>query len=162
MGGRFYKIGLKKIITDNPTWCIENKGLEVWAWCLMSNHLHAILRAKDGYELSGIIRDYKKHTSKAIVEAIQAEPESRREWMLHRFQWAAKSDKRITNYKFWQESNHAIFLNPHYPALAAQKLKYIHDNPVRAGIVENPEDYLYSSARDYSGKAGLINVNLWI
>ncbi len=93
---------------------------------------------------------------------MQTEPESRREWMLHRFEWAAKSDSRITNYKFWQESNHAVFLDPHFTALAEQKIKYIHDNPVRAGIVDVPEDYLYSSARDYCGKTGLVKVNLWI
>ncbi len=158
----FTRLVYKQIITNNLTFCIENKGLEVWAWCLMSNHLHAVLRAKEGQELSGIIRDYKKFTSKAIVEAIQTEPESRREWMLHRFEHAGKLDSRITHNKFWDESNHAIHLNPHYPALSKQKISYIHDNPVRAGIVENSEDYLYSSARDYSGKNGLIKVNMWI
>ena len=158
----FTRVVYKEIITDNLNWCIDNKGLEVWAWCLMSNHLHAILRAKEGHELSGIIRDYKKYTSKAIVKAMQTEPESRREWMLHRFEWAGKSDKRISEYKFWQESNHAIFLNPYFPAVAHQKIKYIHDNPVRVCIVENPEDYRFSSARDYCGKAGLVKVNLWI
>ncbi len=158
----FTRLRYKEIITDSLTHCIEKKGLVVWAWCLMSNHLHAVLQASEGHELSGIIRDFKKHTSKAIVNAMQTEPESRREWMLHRFEWAGKSDKRITNYKFWQESNHAILLNPHFPAVAQQKIKYIHDNPVRAGIVEVAEDYRYSSARDYSGKTGLVKVNLWI
>jgi len=158
----FTRLHYRETITESLTYCIDNKGLVVWAWCLMSNHLHAVLQAKDGYELSGIIRDFKKHTSKSIVNTIQTQPESRREWMLHRFGWAAKSDKRITNYKFWQESNHAIFLDPYFPEVAQQKIKYIHDNPVRAGIVETPEDYLYSSARDYCGKTGLIKVNLWI
>jgi putative transposase len=46
--------------------------------------------------------------------------------------------------------------------LHRQKIKYIHDNPVRAGIVKTPEDYLYSSACDYCGKTGSIKVNLWI
>jgi hypothetical protein len=41
------------------------------------------------------------------------------------------------------------------------RMKYIHDNPVRAGIVENVEDYLYSSARNYSGLKGLIEVDYW-
>jgi putative transposase len=158
----FTRLVYKKIITDNLTYCIKNKGLEVWAWCLMSNHLHAVLRAKPGYELSAIIRDYKKHSSKTIIETMQSEPESRREWMLHRFEWAGKSDKRITHYKFWQESNHAIHFAPLNHTIAQQKIDYIHDNPVRAGIVENAEDYLYSSARNYMGKTGLINVNLWI
>jgi putative transposase len=150
----------KEIIVENLNYCIENKGLEVYAWCLMSNHLHAIFCAKEGFELSGIIRDYKKYTSKKIVQTIQTEPESRREWLLHRFKQAGKSDKRITEYKFWQETNHAISFNPHIHGMFDQKLNYIHDNPVRAGIVDYPHEYLYSSARDYAGKKGLVNVTL--
>jgi putative transposase len=80
--------------------------------------------------------------------------------MLHRFEWAAKTDKRITNYKFWQESNHAIGLEPIFPDIFKQKLDYIHNNPVRAGIVDEACKYLYSSARDYMGKRGLVNVTL--
>ena len=106
----FTRLTYKKIITDNLSYCMENKGLEIYAWCLMSNHLHAILRARAGSELSAIIRDYKKFTSKKIVETIQTEPESRRDWMLHRFEYAGKLDKRIKDYKFWQETNHAIHL----------------------------------------------------
>ncbi len=150
----------KEIIVNNLNYCIEHKGLDVLAWCLMSNHLHAILVARKGFELSGIIRDYKKHTSKSIVKSIQSEPESRRDWMLHRFEWAGKHDNRITEYKFWQESNHAIQLSPHFPEVFKQKLNYIHENPVRSGIVDYAEDYLYSSARDYAGKKGLINIVL--
>lgn len=148
----------KDIITDNLNFCIANKGLEVYAWCLMSNHLHAILRATEGHKLSAIIRDYKKYTSKKIAETISTENESRREWLLHRFEFAGKYDSRITHYKFWQEGNHAIALNPHHPALWGQKINYIHDNPVRAGIVKNAEDYVYSSACDYSGKKGLVHL----
>jgi REP element-mobilizing transposase RayT len=158
----FTRPSYKNIITNNLNICIEKKGLIVYAWCLMSNHIHAILAAMKGFELSGIIRDYKKHTSKALVKEIQTNPESRREWMLHRFEWAAKTDKRITNYKFWQESNHAIHLSPHFPEIFQQKLDYIHNNPVRAGIVDEPHEYLYSSARDYVGKKGLVKVELAI
>jgi len=82
----FTRLSYKKIVTDNLNWCIENKGLIVWAWCLMSNHLHAVLQAIEGHELSAIIRDYKKHASKVITNAIETEPESWREWMLHRFE----------------------------------------------------------------------------
>lgn len=150
----------RDIVVDSLNYCVERKGLNVIAWCLMSNHLHAIFSARNGSELSAIIRDCKKHTSKDIVATIQNEPESRREWMLHRFEWAGKYDKRITNFKFWQESNHAIHCSPHFPEMFKQKLDYIHNNPVRSGIVEHPEDYLYSSARSYAGKKGLVEVTL--
>ncbi|HEX5152617.1 MAG TPA: hypothetical protein VFW07_14300 [Parafilimonas sp.] len=44
--------------------------------------------------------------------------------------------------------------------MAWQKLDYIHGNPVKAGFVEKPEDYLYSSARNYYGMKGLIDIDM--
>ncbi len=156
----FTRMRYRQIVVDSLNYCIKEKGLIVWGWCLMSNHMHAILQAKEGRSLSNIIRDFKKFTSKAIVASINEGPESRREWMLRRFEWAANSDKRITNYKFWQESNHAIYLDSNFPEMFSQKLNYIHTNPVRAGIVADATHYLYSSANDYAGFKGLVVVQL--
>jgi putative transposase len=122
-----------------------------------------IVRAKEGYNLSDILRDFKKFTSKKIVEAIQTEPESRREWLLHRFKsggdpLAAKSRTNVENYKFWQDGNHAM--ECFSAKFTLEKLNYIHQNPVRAFIVDEPEHYIYSSARDYTGVKGLIDVIL--
>ena len=78
--------------------------------------------------------------------------------MLYRFEFAGKFMKRIEKYHFWQDSNHAIYLDPHKPAMIRQRLNYTHENAIRAGIVENAADYLYSSARDYCGRKGLVNV----
>ncbi len=78
--------------------------------------------------------------------------------MLVRFEYAGKYSKRIKNYKFWQDGNHPIELNTN--ELIDEKLDYIHNNPVVAEIVERPEEYLYSSARDYIGIKGLLNIEL--
>ena len=67
---------------------------------------------------------------------------------------------RIEKYHFWQDGNHAIFLDPHKPEMFETRLNYTHDNPVRAGIVERAEDYLHSSARDYAGIKGLVNITV--
>ncbi|MFN8323467.1 MAG: hypothetical protein U0T74_12475 [Chitinophagales bacterium] len=80
--------------------------------------------------------------------------------MLHRFEWAGKQNARITNYKFWQESNHAIELDAYTPDIFDSKFNYTHDNPVRAGIVDEAKYYLYSSARDYAGLKGLVNIKM--
>jgi len=98
----------KVVIADSLNYCIENKGLEVFAWCLMLNHIHLVCRAKEDYRISDIIRDFKKFTAKTILKMIEKEPESRKEWMLYRFKYAGKFDNRIKTYKFWQETNHAI------------------------------------------------------
>ena len=148
----------KTVIVDSLNFCIANKGLEVFAWCLMSNHLHLVCRAVEENRLSDIIRDFKKFTAKSIIEMINTTPESRRDWMLYRFKFAGKFDNRITHYRFWQDTNHAIQIDS--TEILEQKINYTHDNPVRAMIVGKQEDYLYSSARDYAGEKGLVNIQL--
>ncbi len=150
----------KFVIVDALNYCIEHKGLEVFGWCLMSNHLHLIIRTKDGINLSNLIRDFKRHTAKAIIKQIEMGVESRKEWILNRMQYRGSYLKRIEKYKFWEDSNHAIFLDPIKPDIIKQKLNYIHENPVRAVIVDSQEEYIFSSARDYTGSNGLVKVIL--
>jgi REP element-mobilizing transposase RayT len=126
----------------------------------MTNHLHLIISAREPYQISAIIRDFKEHTAKEVIRQIKEEPESRRYDFLKKFEAAGKKDKRITKYKFWQPSNHAIELEPFRPDIMDQKLNYIHYNPVEAGIVMSPQEYLYSSARDYAEMQGLVKIEL--
>ena len=70
----------------------------------------------------------------------------------------AEKIARTKTWQLWQQDNHPIEL--YDVKILHQKLDYIHYNPVVAGIVERPEDYLYSSARDYCGLPGLIDVIL--
>ena len=122
----------------------------------MSNHIHLIASSKEGNHLSDILRDFKKYTSKAIVEQIEKMPESRKDWMLDRFYFNGKYKPKIKNYQFWKEGNHPIQLESN--EFMDQKLNYIHNNPVTAGIVHRAEDYVYSSAIDYAGGKGLLDV----
>ena len=149
----------KHIIVGSLEYSIKNKGLIVSGWCLMSNHIHLIAGAEEGFHLSDILRDFKKFTSKAIIKEIIDNPqESRKKWLLNEFAFAGKQQKRPQNYKFWQDGNEAkeIYSTP----FLEQKLDYIHNNPVKAEIVAEPEDYLYSSAKDYAGEQGLIDIVL--
>ncbi len=116
----------------------------------MPSHLHIIAKAASKQNtLSEILRGYKKFTSKTIVQAIINEPESRREWMLSYFKKAAENLKNVRDYKFWQNGNHAELIESN--KFFDQKLNYTHNNPVHDQIVEKPEDYLWSSARNYAG-----------
>jgi putative transposase len=155
----FIRKKYKRVILESLSFCIENKGLELYAWCLMSSHIHIIASAKEGHGLSAFIRDFKKHTAKQIIKLIDEQDESRRKWLLWYFEREGKKDKRITKYKFWQEDNHAIFLDRNQIEMIKQKVDYIHQNPVVEEIVENEEDYLYSSARNFAGLKGLIELN---
>ena len=147
----------KHIIIDSLIFCQKEKGLIIYSWCLMSNHLHLIAQAKEDISLSDILRDFKKFTSKQIIKTMLESPESRREWMLDRFRFAGKFKKNVT-YKFWQDGNEAKEI--HSSEFLLQKLDYIHDNPVKSEIVENAIDYKYSSAINYSDEKGLIDVIL--
>lgn len=149
----------KHIIVDALKFNQQNKGLIIYAWCLMSNHLHLIAEAKEKHHLSDILRDFKKFTSKAVVKEILDNPEeSRKKWMLSEFEFAGRYNANIKNYKFWQEGNEAEEIIS--TSFLEQKLEYIHKNPVTAELVENEEEYIYSSARSYAGKPGLIDIML--
>lgn len=137
-------------------YCQKEKELEIWAWVIMPNHVHMIAKAKDGYFLSDVLRDLKKFTSKRITEAIHDKQESRRVWMLNRFEFAARKEGKGNNYKFWQEGNEAKEI--HTTHFLEQKMEYIHNNPVRAEIVDEPHHYKYSSAIDYANGKGLLEV----
>jgi len=93
----FVRQRYKDIIVESLKYCQENKGLEIFGWCLMSSHIHLIIRAKEGYNLSDILRDFKKFTSSRLIKSISDtnEPESRREWMLWMFERAAKKTVEI-------------------------------------------------------------------
>ncbi len=152
----FTRASYKQDIVESLAYCQAKKGLELYAWVLMSNHLHLLASANEGFSLSDILRDFKKFTNKKIIQRILDEPESRRKWMMNQFEFAGRYDSRITNYKFWQDGNEAKEI--HTTDFMFHKLNYIHENPVRAGIVDFPEQYLHSSARSYVGQKGLLDI----
>ena len=145
----------RDILVDSLNFCVQAKGLEIFSYVIMTNHLHLVARASKE-NLSDVIRDFKRHTSRHLIKSILSEPESRREWLLKLFSHAAGKHQRNENYQVWTHENHPeeIFS----PEFTFQRIQYIHDNPVRAGIVEHAEDYLCSSARDYSGMNGLVSI----
>jgi len=153
----FIRKELKHIIINSLIYCQKEKGLLIHAWCLMSNHLHLII-SSETTNLSDILRDFKKYTAKEIIKEIQNSNESRKEWILELFSKAGENINRIQNYKIWQDGNQPKQLLTY--EFTKQKLDYIHFNPVEAELVEEPEDYLYSSARDYAGRKGLIKVDI--
>ena len=150
----------KDIILESLVYCMDNKGLRLHAWVIMSNHLHQIISTgKDDIELAGIVRDFKKFTSKKVVSAIQDNmQESRKEWMMNLFAYAGKHNSNNEKYQFWQQDYHPVELNT--LDKMQQRLNYLHENPVRAGLVWEPWEYKYSSAIDYcTQRKGLVAID---
>ena len=146
----------RDIVIDSLSYCQKEKDLEIYGYVIMSNHIHLIAEAGDGSSLSDVIRDFKKYTSKQMIIAIQNEPESRRDWMLSIFGLAGKSNSNNKDFQVWKQDNHAVQLYSN--EFIIEKLDYMHNNPVRAGIVGKPEDYLLSSARNYADLEGLLEI----
>lgn len=145
------------IVLDSLTFCREKKGLKLWAYVIMTNHVHVIVSHPAG-ALSDVIRDFKRFTATQILKTIVGNNyESRRTWMLAQFEFAAKKHRRNSQYQFWRHDNHAIELETH--PFIMQKMAYIHENPVTAGFVEEAEHWMYSSQRNYSGLYALLEVD---
>ncbi len=144
----------KDAIIDSLRFCIKNKGLSVYSYCLMPNHLHLIVNTNGSTELKNVIRDFKKFTAKKVLDQIKNEPESRREWMLQKFEKAGEVSSKHKNYKFWQTGNHAIELFSE--RFTWDKINYIHNNPVEEGFVSNAADWRYSSASNYQNEESLL------
>ena len=148
----------KDIIINSLKYCKSEKGLLVHAYVIMSSHIHLILSTRNGESLSSIMRDFKRHTAKELIKEIKFINESRREWMLDKFAYEAKRLKRGKEYKVWQDGFHPVELLT--ATMAEQKLEYIHNNPVTERIVNETVDYVYSSARQYAGESGVLEVEL--
>ncbi len=91
----------KDLLVTNLKYCQQVKGLELFAWCIMSNHVHLIARAKEGFLLQDIIRDFKKYTSKLLIKTIQANrQEGRKDWMIAIFSKSGKQNSANQDYQF--------------------------------------------------------------
>ncbi len=138
------------VLEDSVLFCRKEKGMELYGYCFMPSHVHLIFRSTNENP-SGLLRDFKKYTSKKILEVIQENTqESRKEWLLGMFKHAGKNKGNVSKYQFWQHHNKPIEL--YSTAVTKQKLDYIHNNPVEAGFVTEPAQWKYSSARNIAGE----------
>lgn len=132
------------ILIKNLKYYQLNKGLEIYAYVIMTNHIHIIARQQQG-QLNKILGQFKSFTAKEILKEIEENSkESRKDWMLHVFRFHAKYKVSYDEYNFWQNTNHPVELFT--PEVIEQKLNYVHNNPVRAGYVEEPQHWINSSA----------------
>ena len=136
-----------EVVLQSLQYCIDNKGLEVYAWCIMSSHVHLIIGSK-GDKLEDIMRDHKRHCSETLRKSINENiQESRKEWMMQLFEHAGKENGNNRGFQFWQQNNQPIGLIT--ADMLYDRLNYLHMNSVAARFVSNPEDWNWSSAVDY-------------
>ena len=147
----------KELFLESLKYCQEKKGMVLHAWVIMTNHVHLIISSISN-KLEHVVRDLKKFTSKQIIKAIKENnAESRKEWMLNIFSYTGKNNSNNKEFQFWKQDYHPIELDT--PEKMKQRLDYLHENPVRGGLVWEPWHYKYSSAIDYyTNEHGLLKV----
>ncbi|MEZ4937550.1 MAG: transposase [Crocinitomicaceae bacterium] len=139
-----------EIILDSMKFYTKNRGLNIYAYVIMPNHIHMIVNADEGCVLHSVIRDFKRYTSTKIREKIELQGEEK---LLSVFGEKAIKHFKKHNYKVWQDGNHAIELFT--PNFTWTKVNYIHQNPVRAGLVQDPSDWVYSSFSNYQDHSSI-------
>ena len=156
----FTRPAYKQVIADALNYFIDTQGLAVYAWCLMASHLHLIVRTKEAAAPAYFERDFKKFTTPAILKTVEMEMDFRREWMLRHFEDYRKSLQRKEKFHLWQDCSSPLRIDCKQPRALLDRIAHIHENPVRERIVEQPEAYLFSSARDYAGRQGLVRARV--
>jgi putative transposase len=141
----------KDIMLESLRFYAQKQSLSLHAYVIMTNHVHLIASASPGQKLMEAIRTLKRYTAKTLYETLQEDTyESRRNWLNWIFTAQGKKSSSNERYKVWIHENHPIELSA--SSLLAQRLTYLHQNPVRAGICYRAEDYIYSSAGAYAGE----------
>lgn len=145
------------IIIESLQFCRKNKGMQIFSYCIMPSHIHLIFAAENNNP-GDLLRDFKTYTSKKLQLAIKDNlGESRKDWLVWMFERAGLKNSNVKVGQFWQQDNKPIELWS--PDVIDQKVHYIHNNPVEAGFVNEPEHWRYSSAIDYAGGKGLIEID---
>lgn len=132
------------LLLESLRFCRENKGLRLYAYVVMDNHIHLIAEAP---EIGRCIQSLKRHTARALISWAET---TKKDWLLHQFAYGKQAFKDRSRYQVWQEGSHPQLIQD--DRMLRQKIAYIHHNPVRRGLVDMPEHWRYSSARNYEGR----------
>lgn len=139
------------ILVESLQFCRQHKGLKLYAYVILDNHLHLVAA---GDQLTNIIRDFKSYTAKQVISRLE---QDKKTWVLNQLQYYKQPTKIKSDYQVWQEGFHPQQIISE--AMLHQKIEYLHHNPVRAGLVARPEDWVYSSAGDFIGGKGVIELD---
>lgn len=146
----------KDILLENLCFYTKNQQFVLHAYVVMTNHVHLIASAGPTVKLAEGIRSLKRFTAKKIFDTLIKDDlqEPRRHWLRWIFEAQGKKSSSNEHFKIWIHENHPVELGS--AALQEQRLEYIHQNPVRAGICYRAEDYVYPSAAAYAGEESLV------
>jgi len=129
---------------------LTGNGLKIYAYVILENHLHLIAQSE---QIDRDIARFKSYTGKMLIQFLL---EKQVKTFLDQFAFYKKAHKSDRTFQFWQEGVHPECIQGE--EMMRQKVEYIHNNPVVRGYVDRPEHWRYSSARNYMGMEGLLEV----
>ncbi len=137
--GRKYNL----ILIDSLKYLVQEHRADLFAYVIMPSHIHLVLYIPKGESIIDFMRDFKRHTSVDIRKLIQKE---NRIYLLERLRRNAEYSKN-QNFKIRKDRYDDLIISTE--KMMGIKVNYIHFNPVKARLVEKPEEWEFSSARNY-------------
>lgn len=129
----------------------KNADMKLYAYVFLDSHFHLILSVEN---ISKFMKEFKSFTARQVIDLLK---ENRKMTILKQLKEGKKSHKTGSEYQVWQEGFHPQQILSE--EMLIQKIVYIHQNPVRANAVDNPEDWKYSSASNYINGKGILNID---
>lgn len=131
---------ITNIILRSLVYIQQNNKVTLNAYVIMPNHIHLIAEHE---KLPDMLARFKSYTARSIIDHLKMKNNRR---MLARLKYGKRNHHRNSEYQVWQEGLHPKQLFT--AEMVEQKVNYIHFNPVKAGFVDGPKDWRYSSARN--------------
>jgi len=138
------------IVINSLKYLQKSDNLKIYAYVILENHLHLVVQSND---LAKTMAKFKRYTAIEIIKLIKRKNIST---ILEQLAFYKKAHKKDREYQLWQEGIQPKQIISH--KMMKEKIEYIHNNPVKRGYIDNPIHWRYSSARDYEGIKGLIDI----
>ena len=139
-----------QIVIDSLKFLQQKDNLKIYAYVILENHLHMVVQSNN---LPKTMESFKKFTANEILKLLKKE---NAKVLLEQFKFYKKAHKKDKEHQIWEEGYQPKLIQT--DKMIKIKIDYIHLNPVKRGYVDKPEHWRYSSARDYIGINGLINI----
>ena len=139
-----------EILLDSFRYLQRTDNLILYAYVILENHIHIVAQSDD---IAKTMAKFKRHTARELLKLLQRENVKTILEQLAFYKKAHKSDRQ---YQVWQEGLQPKLIQT--DAMMKSKINYIHQNPVKRGYIDEASHWRYSSARDYEGRGGLLEI----
>jgi REP element-mobilizing transposase RayT len=139
-----------EVVLDSWRYLQRERGFQLFAYVILENHLHLIASAP---ELAKAVKDSKSFTARQLVDLLERRSAG---VLLKQLRFHKLAHKDESEFQIWHEGSHPEQIGSN--EMMWQKIEYIHNNPVERGYVDDPLHWRYSSARNYAGQRGLIEI----